>query len=104
MLAMSVVEPVLVMCLIGALVGLLLRRPVTKYALMVLGVWLLCGVVWAALSWAFVAVLAPSEATVKWPDDLPSLLRAIALSGLVALAPALITGSIRLRRQHMPQA
>ena len=79
MLAMHVVEPVLVMCVIGVLVGLLLRWRAIELALAVIGVWLLCGLIWAGLCWAFLAVVAPSEAVARWPDDLPILLRAIAI-------------------------
>ena len=98
MLAMHVVEPVLVMCVIGVAVGLLLRWRATRFALAVIGVWLLCGLLWSGLAWAFRTIFAPSEAVATWPNDLPILLRAIAFSGLVALIPALITGAIRIPR------
>jgi hypothetical protein len=97
-LAMHGIEPVIVMCLIGAAVGLLLRWRGSRLALTVLGAWVLCGLVWAAASWIFLAVAAPSEAAFKVPDDLPALLKAIAYSGLVALVPAMLVGFVRVGR------
>ena len=94
MLSMAVLVPVLVMCLIGLGVGLLLRWRTTRYLLAIIGVWLIAGITWAAASWTFIRVLAPAEAVIKWPDDLPTMLRAIAFSGLVALGPALMVGSL----------
>lgn len=103
MLAMSVLIPVLVMCLIGVVVELLLRwhgrGHATTFALAIVGVWFICGLLWSGLACAFLAVFAPAEAIIRWPDDLPNLLRAIAFSGLVALVPALIIIAIRSQRR-----
>jgi hypothetical protein len=99
---MHVIEPVIVMCLIGAVVGLLLRGRATRYLLSIVGVWLVAGITWSALCWTFLRIFAPAEAVAKWPDDLPNLLRAIAFSGLVALIPALIVSIIPKRRFAPP--
>ena len=99
MLAMAVVVPVVVMSLIGAAVGLLLRWRFTRFALAAVGVVVVSGAVWTAATLLFLALFGGNEGRVRWPDDLPQMLSATLVSGSVALLPALLVGGVRWRRK-----